>query len=619
MRILGISAYYHDSAAALVVDGRVVCAAQEERFSRKKHDERFPSRATAWCLSHAGLHAQQLDAIVFYDKPWLKFERLLESYYGTSPWGLQSFVTALPVWLQDKLFLKDRLRKQILELDPKAKQVPILFTEHHQAHAASAFYPSRFEEAALLTIDGVGEWATASIGLGQGNTIRFLRELHYPHSLGLLYSAFTYYLGLKVNSGEYKLMGLAPYGDPQSSQTAMFRKTILETLVDLKADGSLRLNLDYFTFTTSLRMVNDRRMERLLGIARREPETELTQTHANLALAVQQVTEEVVLRIANETRKLTGSTYLCMAGGVALNCVANGKLKAHNLFREIYIQPAAGDAGGALGAALAGYWLLSSQQRQPTAGYDSLQNALLGSSVQPEELTRLNEKYGARGQTLPGEEINRKVARLLAEGHIVGWVQGRMEWGPRALGNRSILGDPRRSDMQSRLNLAIKFREGFRPFAPAVLLEKATEWFALDTPAPYMLETAELQTALQQPLPSNLYNLPFADRLALARGPIPAVTHLDYSSRVQTVDRDNHPRFHALLAAFEELTGCPVLVNTSFNVRGEPIVRTAEEAYIAFMRTDMDAVVIEDTLFLKSEQPPWPEPRMTAEALQGTD
>jgi carbamoyltransferase len=414
-------------------------------------------------------------------------------------------------------------------------------------------------------------------------------------------------------------MGLAPYGDPRSSQTATFCKTILGTLVDVKGDGSLRLNLDYFAFTTSLRMVRDQRMEQLLGIARREPETELTQAHANLALAVQQVTEEVVLRMAAETQKLTGSSNLCMAGGVALNCVANGKLQARNLFREIYVQPAAGDAGGALGAALAGYWLLSTEERNPATSYDSLQNALLGSAVQPEEQVRLSEKHGAKGHVLPSAELDQRVAQLLSEGQIVGWVQGRMEWGPRALGNRTILGDPRRSDMQRRLNLAIKFREGFRPFAPAVLAEKAQAWFKLPHPAPYMLETAELQPALQNPLPSHLYQLPFADRLALDRGPLPAVTHLDYSARVQTVDLESHPRFHALLTAFDELTGCPILVNTSFNVRGEPIVRTADEAYIAFMRTDMDALVIEDMLYLKSEQPAWPEPRLTAEALHGTD
>jgi carbamoyltransferase len=621
MKILGISAFYHDSAAALVVDGQVLAAVQQERFSRVKHDARFPAEAIKYCLEYTGLSISDLDAIVFYDKPWLKFERLLESYYGTAPRGLPSFLTSLPVWLSEKLFQKSELKKNLQQIGKvDFKKTPLLFTEHHQAHAASAFYPSPFSTAAILTVDGVGEWATASISHGNGNAISVLRELHYPHSLGLLYSAFTYYLGFKVNSGEYKVMGLAPYGNANSSQTKLFREAILSDLVDVKADGSLHLNLSNFEFTTGLRMVNPEKMERLLGLAIRKPETPLQQSHADLALALQQVTEHILLKMADEAQRLTGEENLCLAGGVALNCVANGKLLRMGNWKNIYIQPAAGDAGGALGAALAGEYLLSNRTREIGVGYDGMQGSYLGPEYSDLDVERMIRHYQAKAEKQPDTvSLCRRVAGLLAEGKIVGWHQGRMEWGPRALGNRSILGDPRRADMQQRMNLAIKFREGFRPFAPAILAEHAEAYFGLKVSSPYMLLVAELNPAFRLDLPENFEAMSFAERLATPRSTLPAITHLDYSARVQTVHLGTNPLFHALLTEFFAQTGCPVLVNTSFNVRGEPFVNTPKEAYAGFMRTNMDALAIGSYLFFRGDQPIWPEAPLDATLFHGVD
>jgi len=716
--ILGLSAYYHDSAAVLLIDGDIVAAAHEERFSRKKHDARFPAHAAQYVLAEGGVGITDLTAISFYDKPYLKFERLLETYHAFAPRGLRSFLHAMPVWMKEKLFMRRMLWEELaavqgaaaghgtpgealqeIEVDavlPRASRPPLLFPEHHLSHAASAFYPSPFREAAILTMDGVGEWATTTIGHGgfaaapgdgaaasvnanakadasaDANSIRIIKELHFPHSIGLLYSAFTYYCGFRVNSGEYKLMGLAPYGDSEDEQTRRFHDLILEELVDLRDDGSLLLNMKYFDFATGLRMCADSKWERLFGIPRRESETDITQPHMNLALAIQQVTEEIVMRLARTTRELTGSRNLVMAGGVALNCVANGKLLREGIFDDIWIQPAAGDAGGALGAAYAAYHLwarkgpggagndVSTAPVDPTHGPattgpddgdteaeahlpgaagarhgaaatrhgaaatrhgaaatrhgaaapgDLMKGSLLGPSFDDADITRVARKYDAPSRRFDEfDDLCGHVAELLDNGSVVGWFQGRMEWGPRALGNRSILGDPRRADTQKTLNLKIKYREGFRPFAPSVLAEESANYFEMEAASPYMLLVAPVVASRRQPLPDDARGLKMLDRLYHPRSDVPAITHVDYSARIQTVHRDTNPRYWGLINAFKERTGCGLVVNTSFNVRGEPIVCTPEDAYRCFMRTEMDYVVLGDWLFIKTEQPAWDEP-----------
>lgn len=609
MTILGISAFYHDSAAALIEDGRIVAAAQEERFTRKKHDAGFPANAVRFCLEYGGTTLNALDAIVFYDKPLLKFERLLETYYAFAPRGLRSFLTAMPVWLKDKLFLKRLLREELKKLgyDPK-RPVKLLFPEHHLSHAASAFYPSAFEKAAILTIDGVGEWATASIGLGEGSTITVLKEQHFPHSLGLLYSAFTYFLGFRVNSGEYKLMGLAPYGDPRSPQVDRYVDLIKTRLVEIKDDGSLWLDQDYFDYATGLRMVHEKKWEALFGMPRRNPEDGLTTEHGNLALAIQQVTEEVVLNMAREARRLTNAENLVLAGGVALNCVANGKLQRAGLFNRLFIQPAAGDAGGALGAALAAYHIYFGQARIVDYPDDALQGSFLGPTFSDLDVELMAKKHKAVYRRYEDfGELCAEAARLLAGEAVVGWVQGRMEFGPRALGNRSILGDPRSADMQKKLNLKIKYRESFRPFAPSVLADDCANYFDYDGRSPYMLLVQPVRESRRNPLPAEYARLPVRDKLYYPRSDLPAVTHVDFSARLQTVDRSTNPRYWRLIDAFKKQTGCAVLVNTSFNVRGEPIVNTPGDAYRCFMRTEMDYLVVGNYLFDKKQQPDWSE------------
>ena len=592
--ILGISAYYHDSAACLLREGEIAAAAQEERFSRVKHDQRFPEHAVRACLREAGIGVDQLDCVAFYDKPFLKLDRILETHLAVAPRGLPAFVKAIPAWLGEKLWVPDLVSRAL------GYRGPMVFPEHHESHAASAFFPSPFTRAAFLTMDGVGEWATASWGVGEGSRVELMAELQFPHSLGLLYSAFTYHAGFKVNSGEYKLMGLAPYGEPRYVQA------IREHLLDLKEDGSFRMNLDYFDYLGGLRMTSPG-FDRLFGGPPRQPETPLTQREMDLARSIQEVTEEVVLRMARHVRQQTGQRDLCLAGGVALNCVANGKLLRSGTFDRLWIQPAAGDAGGALGAAyIAHHHHLGAPARTKT-GRDMLHGALLGPAHDDEEIARFLELRGAVGERLVEGSLLDVVAGLLAEGRVIGWFQGRMEFGPRALGNRSILGDPRDPEMQKRMNLAIKFREGFRPFAPAVLAEKAAEWFDIECESPYMLLVAEVRKERQRSMSPDQQRLWGIDKLNVARSDIPAVTHVDYSARLQTVHRDDNPRFHALLSAFEARTGCPELVNTSFNVRGEPIVESPEDAYTCFMRTGMDGLVLGGFLLRKEDQPPFQE------------
>jgi carbamoyltransferase len=603
--ILGISAYYHDSAAALLVDGRIVAAAQEERFTRRRHDASFPIHACRFVLEDAGIGFDELSAVAFYDKPFLKFERLLETYHAFAPSGLRSFAAAMPVWIKDKLFMRRLLAAHLRELGSATHRV--FYPEHHLSHAASAFYPSPFEESAILTIDGVGEWATTTIGRGQGKDIEILSELQFPHSVGLLYSAFTYYLGFTVNSGEYKLMGLAPYGSAASPRTKDFVGRITAELVDIRKDGSILLNMPYFDFATGLRMTNEARWERLFGIPRRQPETELTQVHMDLALAAQEVTEEIVLRLARTARDMSGSRRLTMAGGVALNCVANGKILESGMFDDIWIQPAAGDAGGAVGAAYAVWHIHQGQPRRSRAeagGCDAMSGSYLGPEFSSKQIVQTIDRFNARARHYEGfAALAAHVASRLTEGEVGGWFQGRMEFGPRALGNRSIIGDPRNPEMQKRLNLKIKFREGFRPFAPSVLEEDAAEYFDLDRPSPYMLLVTPVRKERRQPLPPDYADRPMYDRLYVMRSDLPAITHVDYSARIQTVNRATNPRYWSLIDAFKRLTGCGVLVNTSFNVRGEPIVCTPDQAYRCFMRTDMDFLVMGDYVFDKRDQP----------------
>ena len=594
MDILGISCFYHDSAACLVRDGVIAAAAQEERFSRKKGDASFPVHAAAYCLRAGDVTAADLTAVVFYDKPLLKFERILETYLGVVPRGLRSFLVAGPVWLKDKLFMDRQIRAGL------GYHGKILYAEHHESHAASAFYPSPFDEAAILTIDGVGEWATASVGIGHGGDITVLHEIHFPHSLGLLYSAFTYYTGFKVNSGEYKVMGLAPYGEPR------YVDVIMRELIDLKEDGSFKLNMRYFNYLGGLTMTSEA-FHRLFGGPPREPETLLTQKEMDLARSIQVVCEEVMLRMARTVHARTGRQNLCLAGGVALNCVANGRILREGPFRRLWIQPAAGDAGGALGAALLGYHRYFGGVRMNGTGRDHMEGALLGPDFSDAQIEAALKEYGAPYRRLDRESLIREAAELLSREKVVGWFQGRMEFGPRALGNRSILGDPRSPKMQALMNLKIKFREGFRPFAPSVLRERVAEYFELDEDSPYMLLVAPVRRQRQIPMSEEEQRLWGIDKLNVPRSDIPAVTHVDYSARIQTVDREDNPLYHDLLRAFEAKTGCPVLVNTSFNVRGEPIVCTPEDAYRCFMRTHIDYLALGPFLLDKTEQPPWQE------------
>ena len=598
MIVLGISAYYHDSAAAIVRDGVIVNAAQEERFSRKKHDPSFPVNAIQWCIADAGIAPCDIDRVAFYDKPFLKFERLLETYLAFAPRGFASFRAAMPVWLSEKLFQKDLLLKELRAIDRDLGAADkLLFAEHHFSHAASAFFPSPFESAAVLTMDGVGEWATTSAGVGRGNELSIIKEIQFPHSLGLLYSAFTYYTGFKVNSGEYKVMGLAPYGEPK------FAQTILEHLIDLKADGSFRLNLDYFDYCTGLTMTNARFAE-LFGGPPRKPEVWLTQREMDLAASIQAVTEEVVLRLARSLVTETGMSRLCLAGGVALNCVANGKVLRDGAITDIWVQPAAGDAGGAIGAALAAYHQHEKLPRAPTNGPDGMNGAYLGPQFEQPEIERRLAAAGARFTVYEDAAVVDTAAEALASGQAVGWFQGRMEFGPRALGARSILGDPRSPTMQKTLNLKVKFRESFRPFAPAVLREDVADWFDLDANSPYMLLVAPVKEAHQLSMSEPERALFGIDKLNVPRSDIPAVTHIDYSARVQTVHRETNPRFHALISRFKEITGCPVLVNTSFNVRGEPIVCTPEHAFRCFMGTEIEMLAVGNCILRKYAQNP---------------
>ena len=583
-----------------------MAAAQEERFTRKKHDSSFPVNAIKYCLHSEAFHISEIDAIVFYDKPLLKFERLLETYYGFAPKGVASFVTAIPVWIKEKLFLKKIIHDELSKIDGyKKHNVKLLFPEHHLSHAASAFYPSPFEEAAILTIDGVGEWATASISYGKGNSITNIKELHFPHSVGLLYSAFTYYLGFTVNSGEYKLMGLAPYGIPGSDQLEKFIQIIKKELVEIKEDGSVWLNQKYFNYATGLRMVKDKQWEKLFGFERREPEGKIEQHHSNLALAIQQVTEEILLKMAAEAQRVTGSKNLCLAGGVALNCVGNGRLLNSKIFDGIFIQPAAGDAGGALGAALAAYYLVYENSRNVVLP-DAMNGSYLGPGFTSSEIEHASKSFKASYERITDySELSARVAKIIAEGNVVGWFQGRMEFGPRALGNRSILGDARNRKMQLKLNLKIKYRESFRPFAPSVLAEDVQEYFELERTSPYMLLVANVAEKHRNKIPGNYFELPLMERLYFERSDIPSVTHIDYSARIQTVHRETNPRYYELIKQFKKITGTGVIVNTSFNVRGEPIVCTPEDAYKCFMRTEMDYLVIGDYLFNKKDQQVW--------------
>ncbi len=606
MYILGISAFYHDSAAALIQNGQIIAAAQEERFTRKKHDASFPVHAVSYCLRHAGITINDLQAVVFYDKPLLKLERLLETYYAAAPAGFASFLHAMPVWIKEKMFLKKLLRKELKKCGRyDSRRLKLLFTEHHLSHAASAFYPSGFNQAALLTMDAVGEWATASIGFGNNETITIFKELHFPHSPGLLYSAFTYYLGFKVNSGEYKLMGLAPYGDRGSEQCRRMISLIRSQLIDLKEDGSLWLNQDYFSYTTSFRMVPDDKWEKLFGFPKRKPEDPVELHHCNLALAIQEITEEIVIRMARECKRLTGSEHLCMAGGVALNCVANGKLQNTGLFKNLFIQPAAGDAGGALGAALAAFHLYFEQKRVYSPDTDLMQGTFLGPEFSEAEIKQMANRYQAVYEYLDDfDELAHRVARLISHGCVVGWMQGRMEFGPRALGNRSILADARHPGMHQKINERIKFRESFRPFAPSVLAEKASDYFNLASPSPYMLLVQSIKKERQKELPPNFSSLPITEKINFPKSDLPSVTHADYSARIHTVEKAVNPCFYKLLQAFGKETGYSVLLNTSLNIRGEPIACTPENAYHCLMNTDMDYLVIGNFLFDKKKQPP---------------
>ncbi|OGU52265.1 MAG: hypothetical protein A2080_08365 [Ignavibacteria bacterium GWC2_36_12] len=590
MNILGISAYYHDSAAALIKDGEIIAAAQEERFTRIKHDQEFPKNAISYCLRESGIKVNNLDCIAFYDKPFIKFERILETYLSFPAIGIRSFIKAIPLWIRKKIWIPDLIKK---ELGYEGK---VLFPEHHESHAASAFYPSPFSKAAFLTIDGVGEWATSSFGVGKDNSVEILGELHFPHSLGLLYSAFTYFTGFKVNSGEYKVMGLAPYGQQ------VYVQKIYDHLIDLKDDGSFKMNMDFFNYCTGLTMTN-RKFDEIFDGPPRKPESKLTQREMDLAASVQVVAEDIMLKMAANVKKETGEKYLCLAGGVALNCVGNGKLLRSGLFDDIWIQPAAGDAGGAIGAAYVAYHQHFNKPAQPKNGRDSQKGSYLGSHYSNEEIKNFLDKYKLPYEYLDADEILDKVSDFLIQEKVIGWFQGRMEFGPRALGNRSIIGDARSPEMQKKMNLKIKYRESFRPFAPSVLAEKVNDWFEIDRESPYMLLVADVKKEKQRKMNDEELNLWGIDKLNTVRSEIPAVTHIDYSARIQTVNKNDNPVYHSLINKFYEKTGCPVIVNTSFNVRGEPIVESLMDAYKCFMRTEMDILVLGNYILYKENQP----------------
>ncbi len=604
MNILGISAFYHDSAATILVDGEIIAAAQEERFTRKKHDPAFPSNAIAYCLKESGLLLSDIDAVAFYDKPFLKFERLIETYYAFAPKGIRSFINSIPVWIKEKLFLKRIIRQELKKIGDNSN-VQLLFPEHHLSHAASAFYPSNFESAAILTVDGVGEWATASICHGKGSSITVLKELKFPHSIGLLYSAFTYFLGFKVNSGEYKLMGLAPYGNSGEKLDRII-ETIKSELIQIYDDGSIWLNQRYFSYSTGLKMVPDRKWEKLFGIPKRKPESEIRQEHCDLALAIQRVSEEIVLKMAMEAQKLTKEKNICLAGGVALNGVANGKLESANLFEKIFIQPAAGDAGGSLGASLAAHHIKFEKPREITQDRDLMKGSLLGPEYSDDEIRNKLNELSAAFELIPDSVLMAEIVKSIADGKVIGWFQGRMEFGPRALGNRSILADPRNPEMQKKLNLSIKYRESFRPFAPSVKKHRASEYFDLNEDSPYMLLVKPISDKIKKEVPSGYNRLELNQKLYTERSTLPAVTHVDYSARIQTIDNETNPRYFELIEAFERETGCPVLINTSFNLRGEPIVNTIEDAYNCFMSSEMDILVINNFVLQKTEQPERP-------------
>ncbi len=598
--VLGISAFYHDSAAAIVVDNTIVAAAQEERFSRKKHDSGFPRHALKYVLDEAAVGISDLKCVVFYDKPFIKFERLLETYHAFAPDGLKSFSNAIPVWLKEKLFMKRYLRKELKEVGITGN-IPLLFPEHHLSHAASAFFPSPYEEAAILTVDGVGEWATTTIGFGKGTDIIIYKELHFPHSLGLLYSAFTYYCGFKVNSGEYKLMGLAPYGLEGSERVEKYKKLIKEHIIDIRPDGSMLLNMKYFNYATGLTMCNEPRWEKLFGIPRRKEETELSQPYMDMALAIQEITNEMILRLAETVKKLSGSNNLVMAGGVALNCVANSKILENKIFDNLWIQPAAGDAGGAVGGALIGWHLYLDKPRIPIPT-DSMKGAYLGPSFQNNKIQKLLSKYGMKYSYFQNfDELSQKIAPLIDQGKVIGWFQGRMEFGPRALGNRSIIGDARNPDMQKKMNLKIKYRESFRPFAPSILEENVGEYCDNPVPSPYMLLVLPIAEKRRIPMPDIDSNPDIFKRLYHLRSDIPAITHIDYSARVQTVNKETNSRFWQLIQDFKRLTGYGIIINTSFNRRGEPIVCTPEDALKCFMNSEIDYLVMNDFMVDKSE------------------
>jgi carbamoyltransferase len=594
--ILGISAFYHDSAAALIVDGAIVAAAQEERFTRKKHDSAYPSSAMTYCLSEANVSLDDVSHVVFYEKPFVKFERLLETYLANAPWGIASFRMAMPLWLKEKLFQKQLLVRKLTTAAPGVKwEERLLFSDHHLSHAASAFYPSPFDRAAVLTTDGVGEWTTTSMGMGDGGALMLHKELHFPHSLGLLYSAFTYFTGFRVNSGEYKLMGLSPYGEPR------FAQLILDNLIDLKPDGSFRLDMSYFDYCVGLVMTNEK-FARLFGISVRQPEQNLEQIHMDIASSIQVVLEEVILRITRSLAAETGAQNLCLAGGVALNCVSNGKILRDGRFKNIWIQPAAGDAGGAIGAALAAYHIELGQPRASRTSEDGMSGAFLGPAFDDADSAQRLDAAGARYERLTDAQTIERTAQALADGQAVGWFSGRMEFGPRALGGRSILADPRSPTMQRTLNLKVKYRESFRPFAPSVLREDVADWFDLDIDSPYMLLVADVAKSHRRQMTESEDALFGIDKLNIVRSDIPAVTHIDYSARVQTVHAKTNPRYHALITRFKELTGCPVLVNTSFNVRGEPIVCTPDDAFRCFMGSEIDLLVVGNCVLKKRDQ-----------------
>lgn len=607
MKILGISAFYHDSAAVITVDGKIVAAVQEERLTRKKHDPSFPKNAIKFCLEQSKLKIDELDCVVFYDKPWLKFERLMLTYNMYAPKGFKSFLEVAPVWSKEKLFLKTVIKDELFSVQEyDTGKLNLLFSEHHLSHSASAFYPSPFENSAILTIDGVGEWATASISLGEGKDITTLKELHFPHSLGLFYSAITYYLGFRVNSGEYKVMGLAPYGNKGSKEVEKYKKLLKENIIDIKEDGSCWLNQKYFDYSTGMQMTKNKKWATLFGLEKRNLEQELLQSHCDFALACQEITEEIVVNMAKTAKKLTNCENLCLAGGTALNCVANSKVLLSNIFKNVWIQPAAGDAGGALGAALATEYIYYGLQRTADNKTDIMQGSYLGPSFNNYQIEQVIKQYKAQTTKIENEqELLQKTAQALAGGKVVGWFQGKTEWGPRALGNRSILGDPRNPEMQMKMNLKIKYRESFRPFAPSVTLEDSKKYFETEQESPYMLLTSQVTKDIRFDLPKDYNTYSVKDKLYYKRSQIPAVTHIDYSARLQTVSKQTNPRYYNLIKEFEKISNYPIVINTSFNVRGEPIVCSPEDAYKCFMRTEMDVLVIENYYFEKEKQPEW--------------